>query len=168
MNGQIVVQSEYGIGSKFTVAIDQMLVTNPTTEKLENTAGINLNELQFANKKILVVDDNKLNLKVASKLLSNYSVQVEEVSSGQECIDKIKAGNRYDLILMDDMMPKMSGVETLKELVKLDNFNMPVVALTANAIVGMREKYIKEGFNDYLAKPIEKNELSRVIKKFLK
>ena len=72
-----------------------------------------------------------------------------------------------DLILLDDMMPKMSGVETLKELMKIDNFNTPCVALTANAISGMKEKYLKAGFDDYLSKPIDKIELSNILNKFL-
>jgi signal transduction histidine kinase len=169
MNGQIVVQSEYGIGSKFTVAIDQKLVSNPKDSiALESTRQIDLSSLKFDNKKILVVDDNAMNLKVAARLLANYNVIIEEVTSGQECLDKIISGNNYDLILLDDMMPKMSGVETLHELKKLHNFHTPVVILTANAIAGMKEKYLGEGFNDYIPKPIERDTLNRIIKRFLK
>ena len=82
-------------------------------------------------------------------------------------MDKIKNGYAYDLILLDDMMPKMSGVETLQELKKIDGFGTPCVALTANAISGMREKYLSSGFDDYLSKPIDKNELSNILNKFL-
>jgi CheY-like chemotaxis protein len=166
MNGQIVVQSVYGKGSKFTIAIDQRIVENPTTVVEQTKVEIN-NNVDFSNKKVLVVDDNKINLKVASRLLSDYSCQIDTSESGFECIDKIKNGNTYDLILMDDMMPRMSGVETLHELKKLPGYNIPTVALTANAISGMKEKYLKEGFSDYLAKPIEKTELKRVLVKFL-
>lgn len=169
MNGKIVVQSKYGVGSKFTVAIDQKLVSNPDEfASLENTKKLDLRELRFDNKKILVVDDNQMNLKVASRLLSNYNVIIEEVSSGQECLDKINSGSRYDLILLDDMMPNMSGVETIHELKKIEGFNIPVVALTANAIAGMKEKYLSEGFDDYMSKPIERDVLNNIIKKFLK
>lgn len=163
MGGKIVVQSVYGKGSKFTVALDQtiksMIVDVEEKQVVE--------EIDLKGKRILIVDDNKLNLKVASKFLSNYNPVIETVESGFECIDKIKNGETYDLILMDDMMPKMSGVETLKELKKLDKFTMPVVALTANAVAGMREKYISDGFDDYLAKPIDKQELKRVLSNLL-
>ena len=89
------------------------------------------------------------------------------VSSGFECLKKIKDGNKYDLILMDDMMPKMSGMETLKKLQEDKDFHIPVVALTANAIAGMKENYLKNGFNDYISKPIDKMELERVLMTYL-
>ena len=165
MHGKIVVQSIYGKGSQFMVILDQKLVDEKDIPKEEETGAlINYN---YSNKKILIVDDNKLNLKVAERLLKSYSVQTESVQSGFECLDLIGGGNTYDLILMDDMMPKKSGKETFKELKEDPSFNIPVVILTANAISGMKEQYLAEGFNDYLAKPIEKNELDRVIKKYL-
>lgn len=166
MNGKIVVQSVYGKGSKFTVAIDQKIVIGKEAivEDSENEVEI----FDASNKKILVVDDNKINLKVASRLLSNYSVQIETVESGFDCIAKLENGSTYDLILMDDMMPRMSGVETFHKLKEKEGFNIPVVALTANAISGMREKYLSEGFNDYLSKPIDKLELSIIMKKYLR
>ena len=123
--------------------------------------------LDVRGKCILVVDDNPLNLKVASRLLKNYNLQVETVESGQECIDKITSGEKYDLILMDDMMPRLSGVNTLKKLKGIPSFMIPTVALTANAISGMREKYLADGFDDYLAKPINKQELEEVLAKYL-
>ena len=166
MNGKIVVQSVYGKGSKFTVAIDQKIVATKatTTEEIkEEVQSINLN-----GKKILVVDDNKVNLKVAERLLRSYNVEVETVDNGFDCIEKIKNKEHYDLILMDDMMPKMSGTETFHKLQEIPDFYIPVIALTANAISGMREKYLNEGFNDYLAKPIQKAELNQVLSKYLK
>ena len=166
MGGQIVVQSVYGEGSKFTVAIDQRIVTNPTTIT-ETVTPINSAHLDLSNKKILVVDDNTINLKVATRLLKDYSCIIDTANSGFECIDKINAGNKYDLILMDDMMPKMSGVETFHKLIEIPGFSTPTIALTANAISGMKEKYLQEGFQDYLAKPIDKMELYRILSKFL-
>ncbi len=165
MGGQVVVQSVYGQGSKFTVAIDQKIVTNPTTV-VESTQ-VSVENLDLSTKKILVVDDNKINLKVAARLLSDYHCQIETLESGIECIDQIKAGNTYDLILMDDMMPKLSGVETFHQLQQIPGFSIPTIALTANAISGMKEKYLQEGFHDYLAKPIDKKELYTVLAKFL-
>ena len=83
-------------------------------------------------------------------------------------LKRIEEGNTYDLILMDDMMSKMSGVETFKKLCEIDTFNIPVVVLTANAIAGMKEKYLSEGFSDYISKPIDKKELERILRNFLK
>ena len=166
MGGQIVVQSVYGKGSKFTIALDQKIVTNPTTI-VETKTVVATSKLDLTGKKILVVDDNMINLKVASRLLKDYNCLVDTANSGFECIDKISNGASYDLILMDDMMPKMSGVETFHKLKENENFHIPTVALTANAISGMKEKYLQEGFQDYLAKPIEKTELYRVLVKFL-
>jgi len=166
MGGQIVVQSVYGKGSKFTIALDQKIVTNPTTV-VETKTVVATSKLDLTGKKILVVDDNMINLKVASRLLKDYNCLVDTANSGFDCIDKISNGASYDLILMDDMMPKMSGVETFHKLKENENFHIPTVALTANAISGMKEKYLQEGFQDYLAKPIEKTELYRVLVKFL-
>ncbi len=166
MNGKIVVQSVFGKGSKFTVSIDQRIVKNPTikVEAIDTTH----EKIEVKNKTVLVVDDNKINLKVAERLLQTYGVDVECVESGFICIDNLKSGKKYDLILMDDMMPKMSGVETLQKIkVEIPEFDIPVIALTANALTGMREKYLADGFNDYLAKPINKDELNRVINEYL-
>lgn len=165
MNGKIVVQSVFGKGSKFTVCVDQKIVSNPTI-KLEETRNLTP-VINIINKNVLLVDDNKINLKVAEKLLDNYGIKTESVDNGFACIEKIQSGNKYDLILLDDMMPKMSGVETLKKLKEIKGFNIKVVALTANALTGMKEKYLSEGFDDYLAKPINKDELNKVINKYL-
>ena len=166
MNGKIVVQSKYGEGSKFTVALDQEIVSEKQIEVKEDKK-IENKVKDFTGKKILVVDDNQLNLKVASLVLKKYGVTIDTANSGFECIDKINDGNYYDLVLLDDMMPKMSGVETLNRLKEDENYKIPTIALTANAISGMKEKYLNDGFDDYLSKPIEKNELDRVINKFL-
>lgn len=168
MGGKIVVQSVYGEGSRFTVYLKQNVVelNKPLTEQIEQT--MSLPKLcDYRSKRILVVDDNKINIKVATKLLEPYKVQIDTAESGFQCLEKINHGEEYDLILMDDMMPKMSGVETFHKLKENKQFKTPTIALTANAIVGMREKYISEGFEDYLSKPIEKEELRKVLKKFL-
>ena len=165
MNGKIVVQSIYGQGSQFLVTLDQKISDGKNIkEKEEVEESINNN---LSNKKVLIVDDNKLNLKVAIRLLESYGFKIESANSGFECLDLIKQGKYYDLILLDDMMPGKSGKETYKELKSNPNFHIPVVMLTANAIEGMKEEYLKEGFSDYLAKPIEKNELNRIIKEYL-
>ena len=169
MNGTIVVQSVYGKGSKFTIAIDQRIIHKEEEEVIGEVEEIEevKKEVDVTGKKVLIVDDNKINLKVASRLLESFKLDIETVDSGILCIQKITSGTMYDLILMDDMMPQMSGVETLHKLKENSEFSIPVVALTANAISGMREKYINEGFDDYLAKPIDKEELNKIIIKYL-
>lgn len=176
MNGTIVVQSEYGEGSKFTVAIDQVIVEGKTSLEPKIKPKKKIDTVEFLDaegtdgntkKRLLIVDDNKLNLKVALRLLSHYNFEIDELTSGIDCIEKIKSGAHYDLLLLDDMMPKMSGVQTLQKLKELPNYNIPTVALTANALSGMREQYIAKGFDDYLAKPIEKEELDKILAKYL-
>jgi len=164
MNGKIVVDSTYGKGSTFTVAIDQKIINKKKVKVVEAKV---VKKLSVKGKTVLIVDDNLINLKVAARLLEGYKVKTECVSSGFECLKKIEEGNHYDLILMDDMMPKMSGVETFQKLKDNEEFNVPVVALTANAIAGMKENYLKIGFNDYISKPIDKKELERVLKTYI-
>ncbi len=165
MGGKIVVQSIYGEGSRFTVAIDQRIIKK---EKIETKEEITEDKIDVSGKKVLIVDDNNLNIKVATRLLKQYNLNIDSATSGRECINKIILGENFDLILMDDMMPGKSGVETFNELKQMDNFNIPTIILTANAISGMREKYIdNDHFNDYLSKPIDRQELDRVIRKFL-
>ena len=168
MNGKIVVQSKYGSGSKFTVYLSQKIVSMVTDKSLEKDDNYTIQDESFKGKKVLVVDDNKLNLKVATRMLEKYDIDVYLCESGQECIDKINSGVSYDLILMDDMMPKLSGSEVLKKLKENKDFKIPVVMLTANAITGMKEKYLSNGFDDYLAKPIDQLELVRVLNCYLK
>ena len=164
MNGTIVVQSVYGKGSKFTMAIDQRIVHKEIVE--EKSEEKTTEEVHAEGRRVLIVDDNKINLKVASRLLENYKLDITTVESGASCIDKVNSST-YDLILMDDMMPRMSGVETLHKLKEISGFNTPVIALTANAVTGMREKYLNDGFDDYLSKQINRDELNNVIAKYL-
>ncbi len=187
MGGDITIQSVYGEGSKFTAAINQG-IKKPESNTIEmNNKEINTNisppivnkdieileieepkqEWNLTDKRVLLIDDNKMNLKIASKFLLNYKCQISEATSGQECIDLINNGEKYDLLLADDMMPNMSGLEMMKQL-KQNGYTVPIVVLTANAMDGEREKYLAEGFDDYLGKPIIKQELDRVFKKFFK
>lgn len=161
MNGKIIVQSVFGNGSKFTVYLPQKIIYDKEL-KVDSQKEV----LNLVNKKVLVVDDNDLNLKIADRLLKKYNLQVDTCKSGYECLEKIK-DQTYDLIFMDDMMPKMSGTETLHIIQESPTFKTKVIALTANAIEGMKEKYIEEGFNDYLAKPIDNDELEKVLRRHL-
>ena len=163
MNGKINVESRYKEGSIFIVQIPQKIdkLTKPLTEEeLLNTAELLINKkVNLSNKRILIVDDNKLNIKVAKRALQDFNLVIEECYNGKECLEKIKAGNSYDLILMDIMMPEISGETALSELKKIEGFNTPVIALTADAIAGSEEKYKQEGFIDYIAKPFTKDQI---------
>lgn len=163
MNGLINVESRYKEGSIFMVQIPQKIdkLTKPLSEEeLLNTAELLVNKkVNLSNKRILIVDDNKLNIKVAKRSLQDFNLVIEECYNGKECLEKIKAGNSYDLILMDIMMPEMSGETALSELKKIEGFHSPVIALTADAIAGSEEKYKQEGFIDYIAKPFTKDQI---------
>ena len=166
MDGKIIVQSVYGKGSKFTVSVDQRIIAVEKPEvkevKATESKAINAN-----GARVLVVDDNDLNIKVASTLLKKYNFIIDSAHSGLECINKINKGEQYDIVFLDDMMPKMNGRETIKRLKSNENYKIPTIALTANAITGMKEEYLSCGFDDYLSKPIEKTELERVIKTYI-
>lgn len=152
----------------------QSIVQQPKVEQafppIQNpiqTPTLNNNEVNTNSKKVLLIDDNKLNLKVASIMLTNYGFQVVESESGQDCLDRINRGEKYDILLADEMMPNMSGTEMLKKL-KGSGYQVPIVVLTADVENNAQEKYISAGFDDYLKKPIERPELERVIQKFFK
>ena len=163
MNGNVTVKSTYGEGSEFIAAIDQRTSLNPKEEEKQDIKV----ELDLSGKKVLIVDDNEINIKVAKKLLKKYKCIVDSAESGMECLEKVKKGDEYDLIFMDDMMPRMRGTETLIRLKKIEGYKIPTIALTANAVSGMKEKYLREGFTDYLAKPIDKNELFKILSNYI-
>ena len=166
MGGDIKAHSKYGSGSKFVITINQAIV-NKSIDELE-TSEVNMVPFDASGQKILVVDDNKINLKVASRLLREYKVTIDEVDSGKACLDKILGGEKYNLIFLDIMMPKMKGTEVLKNLQNIIGFDTPVVALTADVISGMEEKYLSLGFDECLAKPILEEKLYLILKKHLK
>ena len=136
------------------------------SENVQNEAPTALSE-SSSEKCFMVVDDNKINLKVASKMLQDFNFQIETADSGFECLDKVKDDNKYSVIFMDIMMPEMNGVETMKKLKEMVGFNAPVIALTADAMEGSREKYLGEGFDEYISKPINKQILQDTLSKFV-
>ena len=170
MGGKINVQSRFGEGSLFVVQIPQKISKRekPLTEKeLINTAELVLRvakEEKLSNKKVLIVDDNELNIKVAKRAMKALNFEIDECYNGRECLAKTLE-NKYDLILMDIMMPVMSGESAMRELKQREGFNTPVIALTADALEGSKEKYEKEGFKDYIAKPFTKDEIKIKIDK---
>ena len=169
MGGKIWYETQYRVGTTFYIEFPQKIVSTTTlgvaaaTVKTE-TSGEKLDCSKYT---ALIVDDNNLNIKVAKRLLEAYKFNIESVTAGKDCVYKIKEGAVYDIIFMDHMMPEMDGIETLHVLKKLDGYQLPpIVALTANAIAGMKEMYLSEGFDDYLSKPINTNELDRIVHKF--
>ncbi len=166
MGGKINVESQFGKGSLFMVQIPQKI--NKKEKELTDTQiihqaemALSLNKEKYKNKRVLIVDDNKLNIKVAKRSLAGFSFEIEECYNGEECLDKIKSGNTYDLIFMDIMMPVMSGEKAMMELQKIDGFKTPVIALTADAVARAEEKYVRIGFTDYIAKPFSKEQIKR-------
>lgn len=164
MGGKITVISDYGKGSTFKFVVVEEIVNKESNLVVNEQTTLNYET--FEGKKVLVVDDSKLNLKVAENVLKNFKVSTETVTSGLECLSCVKS-KKYDIIFMDIMMPNMSGVEVLKKL-REEKVNIPVIALTADAIEGQEEKYISEGFDGYLSKPIDKTKLKVILNKYLK
>ena len=154
LQGTINVESEYGEGTKFNVIIPQKIGNNTSKEEQVITNKI----IDYSDKKILIVDDNKLNIKVAKRNIEDLNFkEIDECYNGLECLEKIKNGKKYDIILMDIMMPIMDGEQVLKELKNIKDFDTPIIALTADAIAGSDEKYKNEGFVDYVSKPFNKD-----------
>ena len=163
MGGKINVQSQYGKGSIFMVTIPQTIAE--VEMPLTNTQAIDLRRIndalieKYKGMHILIVDDNKLNIKVARKAIADFGFIIDEALDGYECLEKIQNGEKYDLILMDIMMPNMSGETCLKKLKENPSFNTPVIALTADAVAGAKERYLSEGFKDYLQKPFSREQM---------
>ena len=163
MGGKITVISDYGKGSTFKFVVIQEIVNVEVKKENSNITSSDYNT--FEGKNALIVDDSKLNLKVAENVLKNFLVTTESVTSGLECLSCVNS-KKYDIIFMDIMMPNMSGVEVLRKL-RENGVNTPVIALTADAIEGQEEKYMSEGFDGYISKPINKEKLSYVLNKYL-
>ena len=171
MGGRIWFESEYQVGTTFYVDITQKIINRTAIGDIHEPINNNDEEemIDCTGKKVLLVDDNKLNLKVASRILSKYNFDIETVETGKDCVYKVKSDQHYDMIFLDHMMPEMDGIEVLHILKKLDGYDLPpIVALTANAITGMKEMYLREGFDEYLSKPINLSELNKVITKYFK
>ena len=170
MGGRISFESVYQQGTTFTIVIEQEIVDKEKVDFATYKAKkVTVDEYFDGSKyNILLVDDNVLNLKVAEKMLKKYNFNITAIKSGLECLNYTK-NNKYDLILLDHMMPEMDGIHTLYNLKqRASGFDTPVVVLTANAIEGAKEMYFREGFVDYLSKPIDQVELDRVLREQLK
>ena len=123
---------------------------------------------EYDGKRILLADDNALNIKVAKRALKDFNFIIDEAKDGNEAIAKVKSGVKYDLILMDIMMPNLNGEDAFKELKKDPEFKVPTIALTADAVAGAVEHYKEGGFDDYLAKPFTRDQIKEKLDKLLK
>ncbi len=164
MGGKINVESQFGRGSIFMVQLPQKIGTlSKPLSNLENdtkTSNKYSSKVDYSNKSILIVDDNKLNIKVARRSIEPLKFKkIDECYNGLECIEKIHGGFKYDVILLDIMMPKMSGETAIEKLKEIPGFITPVIALTADAVQGAEEKYKSMGFIDYVAKPFSKDQI---------
>ena len=169
MDSEIKVRSRYGEGSCFSFEIIQKIVDNTPMGSLEHKHKISSDGLRQTlltrDASVMVVDDNLINRKVFASLLKNTRLKIVMAESGFRCLELVKK-MKFDIIFMDHMMPQMDGVETFNKMKTLEgnlNLDTPVVALTANAIVGVKEMYMKEGFAQYLSKPITPSKLEEVI-----
>lgn len=161
MNGTLDVQSEYKKGSIFRVMLPQVIGSEEELNKLKEQANFEGFDVNYSGKRLLIVDDNELNIKVLNKAIKSYNFDVDEAHNGKECIEKINAGNTYDLIFLDILMPVMGGEETIKHLKSFPDFKTPVVALTADAMSGAEEKYKGMGFDEYLCKPFSREMIAK-------
>lgn len=170
MSGQMEVESEYGKGSTFCIKIPQKISDKVIEVVTDKSSSANDKSLYAPDAKILVVDDMESNLIVIKSLLERTGINVKTALSGKACIEMLNEED-YDMVFLDHMMPEMDGIETLKRIRENDygeNGKIPVIAMTANAVLGSREKYLEAGFDDYLSKPIDYKKLEAIISKYLK
>ena len=176
MNSKLCVKSEYEKGSEFYFdlrlkVVDFAPIGTVDLKKNESEKREKTKSATFTapDANVLIVDDNKVNLKVAAGLLKRTSINVETVLSGMESIELVKQ-NKYDIIFMDHMMPQMDGIETVAQIKELGDFpskDATIIALTANAISGAKEMFLNNGFDDFIAKPIKVNELEEKLLQYL-
>ena len=176
MGGEIVVRSEYGKGSTFIATLPQIVLSKDPVgnfkEKFEKSLGKRADyheSFRAPSAKVLIVDDTRMNLIVATEFLRDTRIKIDTAGGGKEAIE-LALQNKYDVILMDQRMPEMDGAEALKNIKahkEGPNIDTPVICLTADAVVGARERYLSKGFNDYLTKPIDSTSLEAMLKKYL-
>ena len=174
MDSKLEVESEYGVGSRFSFILRQRIVNETPigdyTERYAKASGHMRSKpyVYAPDARILIVDDNEMNCKVVKNLLKRNGIVPDITFSGAETIGKVRE-HFYHIVFLDHMMPKMDGIETLGKLKEMDLIpeGTKIIVLTANAVVGAREKYIEEGFDDYLSKPVEISELEEKLLEFL-
>jgi signal transduction histidine kinase/CheY-like chemotaxis protein len=180
MQGSIEVESEPNVGSTFTVRFMQELTGSnaigkelaENLQKFQLSKEMQMKSAQFVREfmpygSVLIVDDAETNLFVAKGLMMPYGIKIETVASGFEAIEKINSGKSYDIVFMDHMMPEMDGIETTRRI-RAAGYEKPVIALTANAVAGQADLFLKSGFDDFISKPIDIRQLNMILKKWIR
>lgn len=168
MGGKIWFESEYGAGTIFYIELPQKIIDKtPLSNTSNSRESEKINICDCTNSRVLIVDDNSLNIKVTKKILEKYNIEVDNAKSGKDCIFKIKSGERYDLILLDDVLPDIGGMEVVHIVKSIQGFDIPpVIAYTANVMNGIKEEYLSKGFDDYMPKPLDIHQFDEIIKKY--
>lgn len=167
MGGTIDFRNEKGKGTRYLISLDQAVVDDMKVGAIsfDNSGVVERKPLDLSGKKVLVVDDNIVNIKLATRLLEQFNLEVNSCLNGGDCIDLIKK-NHYDVLFLDHMMPDLDGIATV-HILRDDGCTIPIIALTANSYSGSRDRYISEGFTDYLAKPFKYKDLHKILQKYL-
>ena len=167
MGGTIDFRNEKGKGTRYLISLDQAVVDDMKVGAIsfDNSGVVEGKPLDLSGKKVLVVDDNIVNIKLATRLLEQFNLEVNSCLNGRDCIDLIKK-NHYDVLFLDHMMPDLDGIATV-HILRDDGCTIPIIALTANSYSGSRDRYISEGFTDYLAKPFKYKDLHKILQKYL-
>ncbi len=158
MGGNLLISSEYNKGTIVTIILDQKIYTN-NKDNYDNYVN---------NKKILIIDDNNSSIKLISKILDKHNILYDSSNLGKEALDRIRKGDKYDLILLDEDMPYMNGISVMNKLNKIKGFDTKVILLTKNSNIIYDDIYKDSGFCDYIIKPIDKDDLMNKINKYLK
>jgi len=164
MDGKITLNSIVGQGTTFIVSIPQVIIHPNDNQETDSDKSFGKIDESVS---ILIVDDSLTNLKIEQRHLEYFGLSTEICNSGEECIEKINKGKSYSVILMDDMMPNLSGTETMLKLKNEYGYDKPIIVLTANAVDTQRDEYLSKGFDDFISKPVSREQLYESIKKYL-
>ena len=159
MGGNLLISSEYNKGTIVTIILDQKIYTDNNKDNYDNYVN---------NKKILIIDDNNSSIKLISKILDKHNILYDSSNLGKEALDRIRKGDKYDLILLDEDMPYMNGINVMNKLNKIKGFDTKVILLTKNSNIIYDDIYKDSGFSDYIIKPIDKDDLMNKVNKYLK
>lgn len=159
MGGNLLISSEYNKGTIVTIILDQKIYTDNNKDNYDNYVN---------NKKILIIDDNNSSIKLISKILDKHNILYDSSNLGKEALDRIRKGDKYDLILLDEDMPYMNGISVMNKFSKIKGFDTKVILLTKNSNIIYDDIYKDSGFSDYIIKPIDKDDLMNKINKYLK
>ena len=167
LGGTIDFRNEKGKGTRYLISLDQVVIDDMKVGAIsfDNSGVVESKPLDLSGKKVLVVDDNIVNIKLATRLLEQFNLEISSCLNGRDCIELIKENN-YDVVFLDHMMPDLDGIATV-HILRDDGCTIPIIALTANSYSGSRDRYISEGFTDYLAKPFKYKDLHKILQKYL-